>query len=123
MLHRRDGKGAVRVFPDGDTAEQATAKTGHFQSPYPVCLHAIRQGADLYPVRRRACGNVHTHRLTAAVNQVHRRCTCLRQGNLTVQRQGAGGSINGQDTSAGQGSGIVVITDFNDVTGCVPQPL
>ncbi len=26
VLHRRDGKGAVRVFPDGDTAEQATAQ-------------------------------------------------------------------------------------------------
>ncbi|EIP65149.1 host specificity J from prophage domain protein, partial [Escherichia coli 96.0932] len=24
VLHCRDGKGAVRVFPDGDTAEQAT---------------------------------------------------------------------------------------------------
>ncbi|GDH48818.1 hypothetical protein EC162594_02705 [Escherichia coli O145:H28] len=26
VLHRRDGKGAVRVFPDGDTAEQATTQ-------------------------------------------------------------------------------------------------
>ncbi|CTW99854.1 Uncharacterised protein [Escherichia coli] len=69
------------------------------------------------------CGDVHTHRLTAAVNQVHRGGTCLRQGHLTVQCQGAAGGINGQDTSAGQGPGIVVITDFNDVTGCVPQPL
>ena len=68
-------------------------------------------------------GDVHTHRLTAAVNQVHRGGTGLRKCHFTVQRQGAGGSINGQDTSAGQGPGIVVITDFNDVTGCVPQPL
>ncbi|GDH93450.1 hypothetical protein BvCmsKKP006_04102 [Escherichia coli] len=69
------------------------------------------------------CSDVHAHRLTAAVNQVHRRCTCLRQCHLTAQRQCAAGGIDGQDASAGQGPGIVVITDFNDVTGRVPQPL
>ncbi|CAD5625817.1 Uncharacterised protein [Escherichia coli] len=123
MLHRRDGKGAVRVFPDGHTAEQATAKTGYFQSPHTVCLHAIRQGTDLYPVRLGVCGDVHTHRLTAAVNQVHRGGAGFRKRHLTVQRQDTTGYIGVQNTSAGHGPGIVIITDFYDVTRRVTQPL
>ena len=69
------------------------------------------------------CGDGHARRLTAAVNQINSGRAGLRQCHLPVQRQGTAGGIDGQDTSAGHGPGIVVITDFNDVTGCVPQPL
>ncbi len=69
------------------------------------------------------CGDGHARRLTAAVNQINSGRAGLRQCHLPVQRQGTAGGIDGQDTSAGHGPGIVVITDFNDVTGCVTQPL
>ncbi len=122
VLHRRDGKGAVRVFPDGDTAEQARRRSDGRESPHTPyvstpsgrVLTCIRSGAGCAVMSTLTGLPLPLIRFTADVPVSGR----VPHGPAS----GCGGSIMDR-TRRRSGSRIVIITDFNNVTGCVPQPL
>ncbi|SQY47759.1 Uncharacterised protein [Escherichia coli] len=122
MLHGSDGIRAVIVLTDTHAAEQALAQRRQLQSPYAVFCNAVRNTAHFH---LHAVGdglNLHAERIATSVNQAYQRGTGGWQRDFTVERQCPGLAVHRQHATTGADTGIVIITDFNNIARYMAKP-
>ncbi|CSX62172.1 Uncharacterised protein [Shigella sonnei] len=122
MLHGGDGIRAVVVLTDTHTAEQALAQRRQLQPPHAVFSNAVRNTAHFH---LHAVGDgldLHADRITLTVNQAYQRGAGGWQRDFTVERQRPGLAVYRQHAPAGADTGIVIITDFNDIARHMAKP-
>ncbi|GDI36935.1 hypothetical protein BvCmsKSNP029_01769 [Escherichia coli] len=122
MLHGGDGIRAVVVLTDTHAAEQALAQRRQLQPPHAVSGNAVRNTVHFY---LHAVGDgldLHADRIATFVNQAYQRGTGGWQRDFTVERQRPGLAVHRQHAPADADTGIVIITDFNDITRHMAKP-
>ena len=122
MLHGGDGIRAVVVLTDTHAAEQALAQRRQLQPPHAVFSNAVRNTAHFH---LHAVGdglNLHADRIATSVNQAYQRGTGGWQRDFTVERQRPGLAVYRQHAPADADTGIVIITDFNDIARHMAKP-
>ncbi|GCH08558.1 hypothetical protein BvCmsH65A_00677 [Escherichia coli] len=122
MLHGGDGIRAVVVLTDTHAAEQSLAQRRQLQPPYAVFSNTVRNTAHFY---LHAVGdglNLHADRIATSVNQAYQRGTGGWQRDFTVERQRPGLAVHRQYTTTGADTGIVIITDFNNIARYMAKP-
>ncbi|GCG10805.1 hypothetical protein BvCms12BK_05251 [Escherichia coli] len=122
MLHGSDGIRAVVVLTDTHAAEQALAQRRQLQPPHAVFGNAVRNTAHFH---LHAVGdglNLHADRIAISVNQAYQRGAGGWQRDFTVERQRPGLAVHRQHTTTGADTGIVIITDFNNIARYMAKP-
>ena len=122
MLHGSDGIRAVIVLTDTHTAEQALAQRRQLQPPHAVFGNAVRNPTHFH---LHAVGdglNLHADRTPLPVNQAYQRGTGGWQRDFTVERQRPGLAVHRQHATTDADTGIVIITDFNDIARYMAKP-
>lgn len=122
MLHGGDGIRATAVLTDTHAAGSALAQRRQLQPHTLVFSNAVVNTAHFHLHAVGDGPNLHADRIATSVNQADQRGTGGWQRDFTVERQRPGLAVSRQHAPADADTGIVIITDFNDIARHMAKP-